>query len=177
MKIRIGEFAQKHNVSQHTIRHYLDVGLLVTEKIGSHYRFTEEDHKDFEKIIQLKELGFSLSEIQKILGLQRLSGNEADHYREMYLSLLESKKEEVIAAKKRYEQLHKYLKSLIEDLKVDKENSIQNLGFPISSASLLQCPKCKSPLSISAGAIENNMLIEASIKSINPISSNSLSSS
>ena len=95
----------------------------------------------------------------------------------MYLSLLESKKEEVIAAKKRYEQLHKYLKSLIEDLKVDKENSIQNLGFPISSASLLQCPKCKSPLSISAGAIENNMLIEASIKSINPISSNSLSSS
>ena len=59
-KMRIGEFAQKHNTTHDTIRHYLDMGLLITEKKGGHYRFDESDSWDLENIIELKSMGFFL---------------------------------------------------------------------------------------------------------------------
>lgn len=41
--MRISEFAKKHKTTQDTIRHYLDMGLLISKKDGAHYRFNESD--------------------------------------------------------------------------------------------------------------------------------------
>ena len=92
-KVRIGEFAKKHRITQDTIRYYLDMGLLVSEKKGGQYKFTKADSEDMERIIELKSLDFSLIEIQKILTFQRLSGSNTDVFRNLYLPFLKNKKE------------------------------------------------------------------------------------
>nr|WP_278308380.1 MerR family transcriptional regulator [Oxobacter pfennigii] len=160
----MSEFAQKHNISQSTVRHYIDFGLLVAQKNGSHYRFHEDDSRDIERIMNLKQLDFSLPEIQKILTFQRLTGGKADEYKKMYLSLLESKEEQIIQAQQKYEKMSYYLKETINSLKSGEMNRSGKLGFPLSSVGMLQCPCCGAALNISAGTIENNMLIEGSIK-------------
>ena len=70
--MKIGEFAKKHNITQDTIRHYLELGLLATEKKGGHYDFSESDSHDLIQIMELKNLSFSLNEIQRILTIQRI---------------------------------------------------------------------------------------------------------
>lgn len=61
--MKIGKFSRKNNVTQDTIRHYIDMGLLVAEKQGWQYKFCEEDSCDIEKITMLKQLDLSLTEI------------------------------------------------------------------------------------------------------------------
>ena len=93
--MKIGKFAEKHNITQDTVRHYLDLELLVTEKSGGHYKFSDSDSRDIKKIIELKNLGFSLSDIQKIFAMQRISGENTNSFRKFYLSFLENKTKEV----------------------------------------------------------------------------------
>lgn len=91
--MRTGEFAALHNITYDTIRHYLEMGLLVAEKEGGHYRFGPQDSKDLERINELKSLDFTLSEIQTILCFQRLAGEKTDEFLNHYLGFLENKRE------------------------------------------------------------------------------------
>jgi len=93
--MRIGAFAKKHNISVDTVRYYLDLQLLLAEKDGAQYRFTEEDSKDLKEIMELKKLKFSLGEIQKILTYKRLASNKAIDFKEHFMEFLEEKKREL----------------------------------------------------------------------------------
>lgn len=159
--MKIGEFAKKNNITQDTIRHYIDLGLLVAEKQGSQYRFTEEDSGDLEEIVKLKQLDFSLTEIQEILCFYRLEGEKSNDFRSFYLSLLERKKEQVRLEQLKFQEIDGHLKKRIHELKMDKASIHRKIGFPISSTPLLQCPECRSALDINGGTIERNMLMEA----------------
>jgi DNA-binding transcriptional MerR regulator/SAM-dependent methyltransferase len=162
--MRIGEFAQKHNITQDTIRHYLDMGLLVTKKDGSHYRFSEADSKEIDKIIELKQLEFSLTQIQEILCFHRLAGTKTDEYRNYFLHTLETKKEEVIKEQHRYEEIKSHINKKIDELNTDEVNNNNKLGFPMSSMEIIQCPNCEGTLSIYDGIIEKNMIINANLR-------------
>ncbi|WP_410772079.1 MerR family transcriptional regulator [Fontibacillus sp. BL9] len=159
--MKIGEFAKKNNITQDTIRHYIDLGLLVAEKQGSQYRFTEEDSGDLERIVMLKQLDFSLTEIQEILCFYRLEGEKSDDFRSFYLSLLERKKEQVRIEQLKFQEIDGHIRKEITELKMDELGLKRRIGFPITSMPLLQCPECKSALDISGGTIEKNMLMEA----------------
>lgn len=63
--MRIGKFAALHSVTQDTIRHYQEMGLLVAEKVNGRYDFTDADSRDLEKILHLKELEFTLNEVKR----------------------------------------------------------------------------------------------------------------
>lgn len=65
----IGQFAKKANVTTRTIRYYDQIGLLNPSYIGhNNYRFyTEEDLVKLQRILILKELGFSLEEITPMI--------------------------------------------------------------------------------------------------------------
>lgn len=65
----IGQFAKKANVTPRTVRYYNQIGLLEPSYIGeNNYRFyTEEDFIKLQRILILKEFGFSLDEISSIL--------------------------------------------------------------------------------------------------------------
>lgn len=162
-KMRIGEFAQKHDITQDTIRHYLDMGLLATEKKGGQYKFSEADSKDIDKIIELKQLDFSLIEIQKVLTFQRLSGANTDVFRNLYLSFLEEKKNEVTVGLLKYNKMNTFIKDKIQEIKAENLKNVEKLGFPMNSIGILACPICQHSLNVSEGTIAKNMIIDANI--------------
>lgn len=162
--MRIGEFAEKHDTSQDTIRYYLDMGLLVTEKKGGQYRFGEQDSLDMDKIKRFKELEFSINDIIRILTIQRISGTNTEVFRNLYLPFLEEKKQEVEGKLDKYNKVHKLISERIVEITERESTRSPKLGFPISSLNLLACPECGSDLKLNAGTIEKNMIMSASIQ-------------
>ncbi len=161
--MKIGKFAKLHNVSQDTIRHYIDLGLLVAEKKGGQYQFSDTDCSDMKKIIEYKNMSFSLGEIQKILTMQRISGENSNSFRKLFLPYLEKKKKENEKVILQLNNINNSLKEKINYIKQHENKEVQKLGFPISSLQLLKCPACHKQLNLSEGIIENNNVIEAVI--------------
>lgn len=161
--MRIGQFAKAHNIPLDTIRYYLDIELLVAEKRGGQYYFAETDSKDIEMILRLKGMNFSLSEIQRLLAVQRLSGANTDVFRNIYKTLLEKKKTEIAEELQRYTKLNGYLHETIKDMKDGGSQEIQILGIPFHALNLLACPECGASISVTDGSIIQNMIMDANI--------------
>lgn len=70
MLYKIGEFSKLVNVPVKTLRYYDEINLFKPQEIDlfSGYRYySEKQIDDLEVILNLKEVGFSLEEIKKIL--------------------------------------------------------------------------------------------------------------
>ena len=161
--MKIGKFAEIHEVTLDTIRFYIEKGLLVPSKKNSQYNFSEIDSNNLERIKELKELGFSLSEIQKIFSFQRIGGVSTELSRRLFLDLLEEKKRYISKQICKYNRFYYALGDKIDKIKFTEGNHEERLGFPISSLDMLLCPYCHEPLSFSQGVIENNMVITSDI--------------
>ncbi len=158
--IKIGEFSKKHGVTQNTVRHYLDMGLITAKKIGGQYFFHKKDSKDMEEVIKLKQLGFNLNEILKLLTYLRLIGIETEDYKDMILTMLIEKKEDIEKISFKYQKMSFDINETIEELQTHKTKKTNLIGFPVSYLGILRCPDCKSNLNIKNGIIDNNMLTE-----------------
>lgn len=161
--MKIGEFSKRHNITHDTVRHYIDIGLLIPRKDGHHYKFDDAHNEDILKIIELKKLDFSLIEIQKILNFNRLAGKNSKEYKNYYLNTLEEKKKYIIKSQKRYEEIEFILDKKIEDIVINEEKNKKILGIRIDSLEILYCPRCNESLNISDGNIENNMIINGRV--------------
>ncbi len=157
--MRIGEFSKKHNITHDTVRHYIDMGLLIPKKDGHHYRFGAIHDKDIRKIIELKKLEFSLTEIQKILNFNRIAGKTSREYNSYYLNRLEDKKKYILKCQDKFKEIESILDHKIKDIKSIEMNSKNKLGINIDSLHILNCPICRKSLNIKDGSIENNMII------------------
>ena len=71
--IKIGEVSKLLHISQDTIRYYMELGLIVPGRHGNLYDFSGDSIEDIRWIHKLKEMGFLLKEIQKVLSLRRTS--------------------------------------------------------------------------------------------------------
>ncbi|QUW23349.1 mercury resistance transcriptional regulator MerR1 [Sporosarcina sp. Marseille-Q4063] len=71
MEFHIGELAEKCNVNKETIRYYERLGLIPKpSRTRSGYRIYTEQTVDRLKFIKrIQELGFTLNEIDKLLGV------------------------------------------------------------------------------------------------------------
>ena len=70
MLYKIGEFSKLVNVPVKTLRYYDEINLFKPQEIDlfSGYRYySEKQIDDLEVILSLKEVGFRLEEIKKIL--------------------------------------------------------------------------------------------------------------
>jgi len=70
-RMRIGDLAERADVTPRTVRYYESIGLLPPserEGHGQHY-YTEETLARLRKIDQLKKLGLSLDEIRDVIDL------------------------------------------------------------------------------------------------------------
>ncbi|MBV1758508.1 MAG: MerR family transcriptional regulator [Dethiosulfatibacter sp.] len=161
--MRIGKFAERLNTTQDTIRFYIKRGLLVPPKVSGQYRFSEADCRDLERILELKEMHFSLTEIQKIITFQRLTGSNTEEFRRLYLSLLEEKNKKVSHELIKYNRLSNSIRDSIHKIKAEELENSNELGFPIHSLDLLSCPLCRENLMLSDGVIEKNMIMDANI--------------
>ncbi len=54
IRMKISKFAEVNNVSVDTIRHYMDLGLVIPEKKGSHYFFDEYCQKGYRTYIRVQ---------------------------------------------------------------------------------------------------------------------------
>jgi len=89
--IRIGDFARLGQVSVVTLRHYDDIGLLKPESVDQFtgYRYYSVDQlAQLNRILALKDLGFSLQQIEQVLsgvtleelrGMLKMKHAEVDH--------------------------------------------------------------------------------------------------
>lgn len=161
--MKIGQFAKKHRVTHDAIRFYIDKGLLVPSKKEGQYYFNEIDSKEIEKIMELKKMNFSLSEIHRILTFQRLGGTSTEFSRNLYRMILEEKQKHVKQELKKWNQIDEHLKKQMEELNTHSQRQKQVLGFPITSTELLVCPVCKNVINLSAGVLEKNMIIQAEL--------------
>lgn len=111
MSYRISEFAEKCGVNKETIRYYERKNLLQEPtKTNAGYRiYSDDDVKRVSFIKRMQELGFSLNEIYKLLGVV-----DKDDVRCEDMFEFVSKKEEEV--QKQIEDL-KRIEMMLRDLK------------------------------------------------------------
>jgi DNA-binding transcriptional MerR regulator len=110
--MRIGEIAAFFQVSVKAIRIYEKMGILKPAKVDTHtgYRYyTPDQVKQLDALLELRELGFSLTEIQKLLA----NGVTKDRYMEaltrkkmMWQDKLSQAKDRMDAIEEIIERLH-----------------------------------------------------------------------
>ncbi|KAF0821440.1 Hg(II)-responsive transcriptional regulator [Cytobacillus firmus] len=83
MRYRVSELAEKCNVNKETIRYYEKIGLLSEpSRTDSGYRVYSNDTVNRINFIKrMQDLGFSLTEINKLLGIV---DKDSDRCRDMY---------------------------------------------------------------------------------------------
>ncbi|WP_320128210.1 MerR family transcriptional regulator [uncultured Sphaerochaeta sp.] len=126
-KYRIGELAHKCNVTVRTIRYYESLGLLKTRSRsdGGQRYYSDADSVYLKRIMELKELDFSLSEIKSIIFMAQ---------------------EDATGEKRRYELLRQYRAKLSESLqkKTQLEKKVDDLSWHVrqleTNDDFQQCP-------------------------------------
>ncbi|HEX2995075.1 MAG TPA: MerR family transcriptional regulator [Anaerolineales bacterium] len=119
MKLKIGEFARIGQVTVQTLRHYDEMGLLKPSKvdIGSGYRYyTIDQLPRLHRILALKDLGFSLEQIARLLeddlpfaelrGMMRMKQNELRTQVQEQLDRLERLEARMRLIEQENQQLH-----------------------------------------------------------------------
>ena len=85
IRMKISKFAEVNNVSVDTIRHYMDLGLVIPEKKEVTI-FDEYCQKDIELILEYKWIGFSLNEIKELFLYKNL-GKSLDYEKDIFINL------------------------------------------------------------------------------------------
>lgn len=72
-RYRIGDIAKECSVTIRTVRYYEELGLLKQNRRtrGNQRYYSENDILYIKRILELKDLGFSLEEIKKIVSLKK----------------------------------------------------------------------------------------------------------
>lgn len=174
--MKIGEFSKKFNVPVSTIRHYIHLGLLVPEKDGSQYNFTDIACREMEIISSMKAVGFKLNELGKYLSIFRFYNKDDYLLYEKLVDDLKAKKDSLYAERNQINTYIRLINKKIEEIEAsniyaagitphaDTETAKATLpGFPLRAVSLLRCPCCQSKLNlfnvdISGDSIINGIL-------------------
>ncbi|NDI33284.1 MerR family transcriptional regulator [Chengkuizengella sediminis] len=161
--MKIGQFAKNNNVSIDTVRHYMEIGLIIPEKRTGQYQFDDKCNEDIQDIIYLKDLEFTLNEIKKIFQYKRLGKLSALQNNQYYKRLFEEKYEEIELKINQYQNAKQKLKNEIVRLHNSDDHKYQQIGIPFSALSLFECKKCSSELSISNGDIQYNQILNGTL--------------
>ncbi|MFZ7133348.1 MAG: MerR family transcriptional regulator [Eubacteriales bacterium] len=162
--MKIGAFAKKNRVSIDTIRHYVNLELLIPQKPRKQYEFDLQCQKDLDEIIFLKELGFTLLEIKNIFIVSHLgkmtSFQQEEYYKNIFRAKYDSTKieiEHLIRKKSNLEEeLHK--------LDIKSESKQFNMGIDLNCLRYLCCHYCGDSLVLKGAIIEDNMVISGNFK-------------
>lgn len=161
--MRIGQFGKLNGISNDTIRHYMDLGLIVPEKQGGHYYFDENCQNDLELILELKGMGFQLNEIKKIFHYKNL-GQLTEYERDaFYQSLFLDKYEKLEQEIKNLIEMKDRLKGKVDQLSASYSGSSNTLGIELSVLDMLKCNKCAGSLTLQDGIIKKNQIVEGKL--------------
>lgn len=160
--MKIGDFSRKYNVTIDTVRHYIELGLLVPMKKGRLFEFDALCESDLKEILTLKSLKFSLSEITSYFFIKRMGMSSKYERSQYFLSILERKIEdinnEIIDLKKTQKNAIKIAET------IDDSNITTQYGFPIDLLDVLYCNKCNSHYAIDTIESEEEMIHKGDFK-------------
>lgn len=162
--MKIGKFADENNISIETIRHYMDLGLIVPEKKGGHYDFDERCQKDLEDTLHLKKMGFTLHEIKSLFMFKRLGKLTPFQEDEYYIEFFNNKYKYISKQIEELTNMKKNLEGTLKKLSTKKNKKNFTIGVDIKSLPLLSCPKCKQELSLAEGQIANNQILNGKLQ-------------
>lgn len=160
--MRIGEFSKKNNISIETIRHYIDLELIIPYKKGGQYEFDENSQRTLNKILELKSLGFTLNEVKSILIYEMLGKFTFDD-NNLLENLFKLKEKEI---NKKIEQLSNMEIKIKEKIKEINNKEYKNnvtIGIDINSLKYLSCISCGNDMYLEEGKIENNKVINGKL--------------
>ncbi|MCM1989541.1 MerR family transcriptional regulator [Oceanirhabdus seepicola] len=162
--MKIGKFATENNISIDTIRYYMDLGLIMPEKIGGHYDFDNRCKKDLNDIFDLKEMSFTLNEIKSIFMFKKLGKltayQEIDYFKDFFntkYKKVNQQIEDLLVIKSKLEHNVEYLSS--KEYKDKFE-----IGIDIKVLDILKCLKCNKPLILFNGSISNNQILNGILR-------------
>ncbi|MHC0036305.1 MerR family transcriptional regulator [Pseudoneobacillus sp. C159] len=158
--MRIGKFANQNQLSVDTIRHYMDLGLVVPEKKGGQYDFDDRCQMDLDLVLELKAMGFSLQEIKTILLYRNIGNLEAYEENTYYQSIFNEKYQKLDEEIAALVEMKNKLSMKLEELAV--ESSAENVvsGLNMKALDLLKCLNCGGELDLEDGRIHRNQLME-----------------
>ncbi|MGG2092140.1 MerR family transcriptional regulator [Bacillus sp. S13(2024)] len=158
--MRIGKFGEVNKLSIDTIRHYMDLGLIVPEKKGGHYFFDERCQNDLEIILEFKGMGFRLNEIKKFF-LYKNFGEFTDYEHDTYYqSLFMDKYKQVEQEINNLVEIKDNLKTKLDELTAKSKGSCSTMGIDLKVLDMLKCLKCSEKLILQDGMINRNQIIE-----------------
>ncbi|WML42330.1 MerR family transcriptional regulator [Neobacillus sp. OS1-2] len=161
--MRIGKFAESNELSIDTIRHYMDLGIIIPEKTGGHYFFDEQCQNELEHILELKGMGFSLNEIKTIFFYKNfgklLDYEEDSYYRTLFLDKFKKLEEEI----KNLLLIKARLKLKLEHLSTKSIASTHMMGVDLRVLDFLKCLKCGETLILQDGIINRNQIMDGKL--------------
>jgi len=161
--MKIGEFAKINQTTIDTIRHYMDLHLIIPEKKGAHFQFDVNCQSDYESICHLKAIGFTLSEIQSIMLFHRFAKHTHYDSRMTYRSFYQNKLSEIENQLVHLTTMKTHLVEEIETMSDIDNDDYKVTGVPIEALTFLRCPHCQSDYQIEEGAIKLGAIINGKL--------------
>ncbi|WP_315073486.1 MerR family transcriptional regulator [uncultured Clostridium sp.] len=161
--MKIGKFVKSNNLTIDTIRHYMDLGLIVPQKLGGQYDFDEKCQEDLKDILSFKGLGFTLSEIKSIFLFKNFAKLTKYQEKECYKELFINKDKQIKNQIKELTATKQRLEEKLEELLQIKNESKSIIGINLKSLNLFKCCKCNNDLELSEANIINNQIINGKL--------------
>ena len=162
--MKIGAFAKKNQVSIDTIRHYIDLELLIPQKLTKQYEFTVQCQKDFDEIMFLKSLGFALLEIKNIFIVKHLGKMTSFQQEEYYKNIYRKKYESIKAEIEILSREKSSLKEELHKLDIKSEGKQFKMGIDLNCLKHLCCDNCGSSLVLKGAIVEDNMVMSGKFR-------------
>lgn len=159
----IGKFANKFNVSTDTIRYYMDLGLLLPEKRNHYYEFDETCAEEMKWIQELKELRFTLQEINKILAIKRVTSLEYEEDKKYIINMFEDKKQSLQQEMEEIKKASAEIEEKISSLITTSWKKSESNGMDATFLSILSCPLCQELLELEEAKIKGKQIFEGKL--------------
>lgn len=146
--MKIGEVSNLTNISINTIRYYIQLGLLNPVRRNNQYIFSEEDLNDILKIKSLKNMRFSLREIETVIRFGRTSNWIEPNILKEYSTMLKEKKAELEGEQEALQGSIDLISAELQNVARNHNFKVTDTGVPLRALPLLTCPKCGKPMQI-----------------------------